>query len=66
MSQLSKKADSNATGNKMKKIGNYTVLDTLGIGGTCKVKLAFNEEHGEVAIKFLKDDLSDFTRQTVC
>ena len=50
----------------MKKIGNYTVLDTLGVGGTCKVKLAFNEEHGEVAIKFLRDDLSDFTRQTVC
>jgi hypothetical protein len=37
-------------------------MDTLGVGGTCKVKLAFNQKHGKVAIKFLKDDLSDVTR----
>ena len=31
----------------------------LQLGGT-------NDAHGKVAIKFLNDDLSDLTRQTVC
>ena len=51
---------------KKKTIGSYTVMGTLGTGGTCKVKLAHSDMYGKVAIKFLKDDLSDYTRQTVC
>ena len=51
---------------KKKTIGQYTVMNTLGTGGTCKVKLAYSDNYGKVAIKFLKDDLSDWTRQTVC
>ena len=41
-------------------------MDTLGVGSTCKVKLAFDEAQQKVAIKFLHDDLSDHTRQLAC
>ena len=41
-----------------KYIGNYQIIQTLGDGLTCKVKLAFdNVEKEKVAIKIIKDNL---------
>ncbi len=37
-----------------KSIGKYTIMRTLGYGGTCKVKLAIDTESGnKVAIKIM-------------
>lgn len=46
-------------------MGNYKILYTLGKGGTCKVKKAWHQNYGYVAIKILKADLSDRSRQRV-
>lgn len=41
-----------------KRIGNYQIIQTLGDGLTCKVKLGFDLENKEkVAIKIIKNDL---------
>lgn len=49
-----------------KTLGNYTILKTLGSGGTCKVKLAYDPvNQKKVAIKILKNDLSEKTLKLV-
>ena len=49
-----------------KSLGKYKVLKTLGSGGTCKVKLGFDPSTNlNVALKILKDDLSDKTNELV-
>lgn len=49
-----------------KSLGKYRVLKTLGSGGTCKVKLGFDlENNRKVALKILKDDLSEATKKLV-
>tara|TARA_B110000285_G_C14884571_1_gene495541 strand:+ start:90 stop:272 length:183 start_codon:yes stop_codon:yes gene_type:complete len=42
-----------------KTIGKYTILRTLGSGGSCKVKLAENTADGnkKVAVKIMNDDM---------
>jgi serine/threonine protein kinase len=41
-----------------KVIGKYQIIQTIGDGLTCKVKLAFDQESKEkVAIKIIKPDL---------
>ena len=49
-----------------KSLGKYKVLKTLGSGGTCKVKLGYDVENNrKVALKILKSDLSDKTKELV-
>lgn len=49
-----------------KTLGQYTILKTLGSGGTCKVKLGFDPTtQKKVAIKILKQDLSEKTLKLV-
>lgn len=49
-----------------KSLGKYRVLKTLGSGGTCKVKLGYDlENNRKVALKILKDDLSEATKKLV-
>jgi len=51
---------------KTKMLGKYRVLNTLGSGGTCKVKLGWDAENNrKVALKILKADLSEKTRELV-
>ena len=48
------------------KIGRFETIKTLGTGVTCKVKLGVDTETGRnVAIKILKDDLSQHIRNSV-
>ena len=43
-----------------KKLGNYQIIQTIGDGLTCKVKLAFDLDNKEkVAIKIIKNDLPE-------
>lgn len=49
-----------------KSLGKYKVLKTLGSGGTCKVKLGYDpESNRKVALKILKDDLTEKTKELV-
>ena len=49
-----------------KSLGKYKVLKTLGSGGTCKVKLGYDVDNNrKVALKILKSDLSDKTKELV-
>ena len=36
-----------------KRLGKYTILQTLGSGGSCKVKLAEDEHGNKVALKIM-------------
>lgn len=46
--------------NSSKTLDHYTILKTLGVGGTSKVKLAYdNNNKKNVAIKIIRDDLSN-------
>jgi len=44
-----------------KWIGDYQILQTLGTGGSCKVKLAYDSTRNnkKCAVKILNDDLGD-------
>lgn len=44
----------------VKSIGQYTILRTLGSGGSCKVKLAEDtqDNNRRVAVKIMNDDMS--------
>ena len=45
-----------------KKIGKYTIMRTLGTGGSCKVKLGLDTSTGKkVAVKIMNDDLDSKT-----
>ena len=49
-----------------KTLDKYLILKTLGSGGTCKVKLGYDTvENKKVAIKILKDTLSESTMKLV-
>ena len=44
------------------RLGKYEIIKTLGHGGSCKVKLAYDTETGEkVAVKMLKKDIDQKT-----
>ena len=44
-----------------KRIEHYSIQKTLGTGGSCKVKLAYdtNNNNKKVAVKILNDNLGD-------
>jgi serine/threonine protein kinase len=45
-----------------KRIGKYTIMRTLGSGGSCKVKLGLDTSTGKkVAVKIMNDDLDSKT-----
>lgn len=47
-----------------KSIGKFTILRTLGTGGSCKVKLAYdNETKRKVAVKIMNDDMGEEEKQ---
>jgi len=45
------------TKHKQSRVGDYTIIKTLGSGGTALVKLAFNEKKQDYfALKIIKKD----------
>lgn len=47
-------------------IGRFQIKRTLGSGATCKVKLGVDTETNEnVAVKIIKDDLDEKTKESV-
>ena len=49
----------------VKSIGQYTILRTLGSGGSCKVKLAEDtqDNNRKIAIKIMNEDMSKDEKQ---
>lgn len=48
------------------KLGKYQVFRTLGVGASCKVKLALDSTSGDkVAIKIMRADLDDVMKHLI-